>query len=78
MRNKDTDNSLILSQTGNQFDNQTKRIKKDFGKYLITIDLSLDNKFIKIIEIEENKKYLDVEKKKLIPTYLDVSEFYED
>lgn len=69
---------MILSQTGNDINKSPKFIKQKFGKYIITIELSIDNKFLGIYEVEEDKKYLDVEKRKLVPQYLDVSEYYED
>lgn len=69
---------LINSKTGNQFDTQYKKIIQNIGKYSITIAVTIDGKFIGILEIKEDKKYLDIEKQKIYTKFLDVDEYYKD
>ena len=49
-----------------------------YGKYEITVELSLDDKFIRIVELKFNKDYRDYKQKIASTGLLDVDEFYKD
>jgi hypothetical protein len=58
--------------------NQIKRIEYKLDKYIITIKLSIDNKFIAVEQIKINKQFLDFKKTTSTKNFHDVNEFYED
>ena len=55
-----------------------KEIVYPFDKYEVKIKLTLDNKFVEIVEIKVNKEFLRYKQKRSKRGYHDVDEYYRD
>lgn len=75
---KDEFIDLFNSSTGNIVTEQYHSIEQQLGKYLITVIVNYEGKFVGIKEIKEDKKYLDLETRNRNPKFFDLDEFYED
>jgi len=64
--------------TGQNNFNETKFIKYKFGKYEITVAVTLDNKFIGITEVKASKDFRSYAQKLASTKVFDVGEYYKD
>lgn len=72
------DELLNLDATGNHQNGDFKTIVYPFDKYEIKVKLSMDNKFIGIVEIKLNKEFLSFKQKMASQGVHDVDKFYRE
>lgn len=68
----------LSGSTGSHDFDETKSVNYKFGKYEITVEVTLDNKFVGITEVKVNKDFRSYIQKLASTESLDVEEFYED
>jgi len=68
----------VTGSTGSHDFDQTRLINYKFGKYEITVEVTLDNKFTGITEIKVNKDFRSYHQKIASTKVLDVEEYYKD
>lgn len=64
--------------SGHDLDDEYKIIVWPYDKYEIKLKLSLDDKFIDIVEIKINKNFLSFKQKIASAGFHDVDEFYRE
>ena len=70
-------NRLESQETGSHGElEEFKEIIYPFGKYQITVKLTLSNKFVGIIEVKINKEFLSYKQKTALRGFHDVDKFY--
>ena len=57
---------------------QYKLVKYPFDRYEVTVALTLDEKFIGVIEVKVNKDFRSYEQRITKKGYLDVGDIYEE
>jgi hypothetical protein len=68
---QDVTGSIMTPESG-------KSISYPFGKYVIKVKLTDDNKFMGILEIKINKDFLDYKQKLISKGIHDVDEYYRE
>ena len=68
----------VTGSTGSHDFDQTQFINYKFGKYEITVEVTLDKKFIGITEVKVNKDFRSYHQKIASTKVLDVEEYYKD
>lgn len=77
--NKDNYDELVnVNTTGDHQDENFKIIAYPFEKYEVKIKLSIDNKFLGIMEIKLNKDFLSFKQKMASKGVHDVDKFYRE
>jgi hypothetical protein len=64
--------------TGSHDFDETQFIKYKLGKYEITVEITLDNKFVGITEVKVNKDFRSLQEKIASTKVFDVEEYYKD
>lgn len=72
------DDTLSTPATGSYGFEDSKHIKYPFGKYIIVVKVTSDNKFLGIVEVEVNKDFRSHAQKIASTNFLDVEEYYKD
>jgi hypothetical protein len=68
----------VTGSTGSHDFDETQFIKYKLGKYEITVEVTLDNKFIGITEIKVNTDFRSYHQKIASTKAFDVEEYYKD
>lgn len=68
----------VTGSTGSHDFDETQFINYKLGKYEITVEVTLDNKFIGITEVKVNKDFRSYRQKIASTKVLDVEEYYKD
>lgn len=74
----DTKNDMTAEITGSHDYTEYKKIDYPFGKYEVTIKLSINNEFIGIEQIRLNRDFAENEKERLPHGYHDVDKYYDE
>lgn len=68
----------VTGSTGSHDFDETQFINYKLGKYEITVEITLDNKFIGITGVKVNKDFRSYYQKIASTKVLDVEEYYKD
>lgn len=70
--------TLSTPATGSHDFVNTKHVRYPFGKYEIVVELTIDDKFLGIVEVEVNKDFRTHAQRIASTNVLDVEEYYKD
>jgi len=68
----------VTDSTGSHDFDETQFFNYKLGKYEITVEVTLDNKFIGITEVKVNKGFRSYQQKIASTKVFDVEEYYKD
>jgi hypothetical protein len=74
----DSENDVLKEEGTGRHDEFEDYKIVPFGRYLITLKLTPENKFIDVVAIEINKEFISYKQKTALKGYHDVEEFYKE